>query len=352
MKPRTVALVAGVLLTVFAGLRIAANDGEPSVFVYPGDAFVDRALAPAELRYVRTDSVGYDGQFVYRLALDPLTRAQTDFGMKLDLPAYRQQRIGLPALAWLLVRLTPLSTLWSLLLINLLALIAAAYCGALLARRWGRNALWGLLFAFAPGLIVGLSRALTEPLSWALLLVGLVCWVDRRYLLAGATFTAGILTRETVGVGLLGLGIGLLIDHQRSGRWDLRRRGPAYATLVLPVLALLCWQLVLRSRWGSLPAGASGNNLGLPLLGVARTLFNTRLSGRLIPTGVPMAVLWAVERFWLLLVIGFAALSARRSDAAGSPALGVGERWRCSRSAWRDGCTTSSSCERPARLPA
>lgn len=315
MTPRLTALCAAALLLLFVGLRIAVNDGEPSVFVYSGDAFVDRAIAPAELHYIRSNSVGYDGQFVYRLALDPVTRRQTDFGITLDLPAYRQQRIALPAFAWLLARATPLTTLWSLLLINLLALIAAAYCGGLLAVRWGRNPLWGLLIAFAPGLVVGLSRGLTEPLSLALLLAGLLCWLDRRFLLAGVAFTVGILTRETVGVALVGLGLGLLAEQVRGRRWSPRGSLSAYAALVVPVLALLGWQLVLRRWWGTLPAGASGNNLGFPFVGVARTLFNTRLSGRLIQTGAPTAVLWAVERLWLLLVITFAALSLRRSQA-------------------------------------
>ena len=314
-SPRATALLAAALLVLFVGLRIAANDGEPSVFVYAGDAFVDRSLAPAEVRYIREDSVGYDGQFVYRLALDPLTRRTVDFGMTLDLPAYRQQRVALPALAWLLARATPLSTLWSLLLINVLALVAAAYCGGLLAVRWGRNSLWGLLIAFAPGLVVGLSRGLTEPLSWALLLAGLVCWLDRRYLLAAVAFTAGILARETVGVALVGLGVGLIVEQVRSGKRPTVANLRQYVALTVPALVLIGWQLLLKSWWGELPAGTSGTNLGLPLVGVARTMFNTRLSGRLIDTGVPMAVLWAVERMWLLMVIGAAALWVRRCQA-------------------------------------
>lgn len=315
MRPRVTAVLAAALLTLFVGLRIAANNNEPSVFVHSGDAFVDRSLAPAELHYIRHNSVGYDGQFVYRLALDPLTRRKTDFGMTLDQPAYRQQRITLPAVAWVVERTTPLTTMWSILVINVLALVGAAYCGGLLAARWGRNPLWGLLFAFAPGLVVGLSRALTEPLSWALLLAGLVWWIDRRYALAGVAFTLGILTRETVGVALFGLGVALVVDHVRSRAGDWRTRAPAYAALVVPIGALLCWQFVLRQRWGNLPAGTSGANLGVPLLGVLRTMVNTRLHGRLIHTGVAAAVLWSIERFWLLLVIGFAALSLRRSRA-------------------------------------
>ena len=46
-------------------------------------------------------SSGYDGAFVYRLALDPFTEQPVAHGITLDNPSYRQQRIVLPLVAWL-----------------------------------------------------------------------------------------------------------------------------------------------------------------------------------------------------------------------------------------------------------
>jgi hypothetical protein len=148
-----------------------------------------------------------------------------------------------------------------------------------------------------------------------LLLAGLVCWLDRRYALAGVAFTLGILTRETVGVALFGLGVGLVVTKLRGRGPALRASLPAYAALVVPVVVLLAWELILRRRWGDVPASSSQANLGMPVFGVLRTLVNTTLHGRRIHPGGRAGVLWFVERVWLLVVIGFAAISLGRSRA-------------------------------------
>ena len=86
---------------VFVLLRLRAHGYDPSYFVTAGDQFVDVARAPGSLSILKNSS-GYDGQFYYRLALDPFTGRQTDFGITLDLPETRQSRIVYPLLVWLL----------------------------------------------------------------------------------------------------------------------------------------------------------------------------------------------------------------------------------------------------------
>ncbi len=76
-------------VAAFLTVRLIQSDG-PGGFVLAGSP-ESTTSAPSELHHYGT---GYDGQFVYRLALDPFTRAVTAHGMTLDLPAYRQQRIA------------------------------------------------------------------------------------------------------------------------------------------------------------------------------------------------------------------------------------------------------------------
>jgi hypothetical protein len=301
-----------VLLALFVALRIAGTGGDPSVFVHAGDRYVDAQVAPAELT-VRRDSVGYDGQFVYRLALDPLTSVQRDFGIAFDTAQYRQQRIGLPALAWVVDRTTPLSTLWSILAVNVAALVLAAYAGARLAAGRGRSPLWALLLGLSPGLVVGLSRGLTEPLSWAALMVALWCWSERRFAVAGAALAVGVLTRETVAVAVAALGVLLLVEQVRARTWRPRDRLPAYLALALPTACYFGWQAFLTARWGSAPAGTSVVNLGVPVLDIARTLFTTELQGRPLRPGWPATVLWSVERVWMLALMLWAVARVRRT---------------------------------------
>lgn len=87
-----------------------------------GDQFVQVAAAPAGL--LVTHGPGYDGQFFYRLALRPWTHQRTEFGITLDQPAYRQQRIVYPLLTFILARGAPPATAWALLGCNLAAAAA------------------------------------------------------------------------------------------------------------------------------------------------------------------------------------------------------------------------------------
>jgi hypothetical protein len=68
-------------------------------FILVGRHFADPAQLPAGIPV--QPAYGYDGQFFYRLALDPANLAQTGYGLRVD-HSYRFTRIGYPALTWLL----------------------------------------------------------------------------------------------------------------------------------------------------------------------------------------------------------------------------------------------------------
>jgi hypothetical protein len=322
-SPLYVVALAALLLAALLGVRIAAAGG-PSGLVVAGDASVhpDR---PADLAVVHEDSTGYDGQFVYRLALDPFTRAGTAYGITLDNPPYRQQRIGLPLAAWAVAKTgLPLSV--ALLLVNALALLAAAWAGAVLAVRLGRDARWGLLVAFSPALVICVARDLTEPLTTALLLLGLVAWTgarDRRAaLLATTAFTAAVLTRETTLAVLTGLGLYEVWTVLR----DPARRAAALARaalLLVPLAAYLGWQAHLRHVWGRLPLAATDGDVGLPILHTLRSL---PLGGGAWADWASKDALqahaWVVERFLLAALLLVVAWTLRRSAA--HPALKYG----------------------------
>ena len=61
---------------VFLLMRLRAHGYDPSYFVTAGDQFVDVARVPGSLSVLKNSS-GYDGQFYYRLALDPFTGRQS-----------------------------------------------------------------------------------------------------------------------------------------------------------------------------------------------------------------------------------------------------------------------------------
>src|SRR5438093_13089613 len=80
-------LCAFVLSSAVVALRLGSADWDPAAFVRAGDRFGSPAHAPKSLTIIH--GIGYDGQFYYRLALDPFTKTRTAFGITLDQPARR-----------------------------------------------------------------------------------------------------------------------------------------------------------------------------------------------------------------------------------------------------------------------
>src|SRR5882762_8506241 len=94
-------LLVAVVTTLFLFGSLQRSDFNASALVTAGDRFCNPALVPRNL-IVQNNSDGFDGQFYYRLALDPFTSKRTDFGITLDMPALRHQRILYPLLARIL----------------------------------------------------------------------------------------------------------------------------------------------------------------------------------------------------------------------------------------------------------
>jgi hypothetical protein len=296
--PATV--LAGLLVFGFVLLRLVFATSLGG-FVVASDRFVDPSRTPDRLEVV-AETGGYDGQFVYRLAVDPWTVQRTEHGVRLDNPGYRQQRIATPVLAWALALLPGLSTMLALVLVNAAALVVAAGYGSRLAVESGRHPLCGLLLAFPACMPISLGRDLTEPVAWAAVLAGLWYARRRRWAVAALTLTVAVLSRETSLIVVAGLAVGAVVQAARAGA---RRPGvPATAGvggrtaapagpgpgpwpeptaasgtgsagwLALPIVVGISWQVLLWLVWGTPPlrSGGSGNLADLPLLGVFGSL--------------------------------------------------------------------------------
>jgi hypothetical protein len=207
--PLAAAVIAfcGWLGYVIARLTVWAH-GHPSLFVVAGGgqwrvgntvyhAYTHLHQTPPSLMIADPNSAGYDGQFYYRLALNPFNWSKTAYGITMDEP-YRYTRIGYPLVTWIVSfgqhDLVPVA----LIAINLLSVAAMAYLGAMFARDGGRHALWGLLFAAYFGLAISVGRDTGEPLAEAFMLAGLLAYRRERWVLAGATFAFAAITRETI----------------------------------------------------------------------------------------------------------------------------------------------------------
>ena len=112
---------------------------------------------------------GYDGQFFYRLALNPVNFSHIAYGIRVDQP-YRYMRIGYPWLTWLASFGQHVLVPVMLVAVNIVAIGAMGYLGGMFARQGGRHALAGLVLPAYFGLVTSLSRDTAEPLAAVCLL--------------------------------------------------------------------------------------------------------------------------------------------------------------------------------------
>jgi hypothetical protein len=241
--------------------------GRFSLFIMAGHTYTNRVQLPHGLRLVPSD--GYDGQFYYRLALDPVNWSRTAYGITMD-QSYRYARIGYPILAWLVSlgqhRLVPAA----LVAVNLVAVAAMAFLGAMFARESGRHALWGLAFAAYFGLVISVGRDTAEPLAEACMLGGLLAYRRNRPLLATVAFTVGAITRETILLAPAAIAVTRLVAMAR------RRARPGLADLTWVVPAVAYGLLEIAVHFvvkGEFPLLANtGRNLTAPFTAMAHAL--------------------------------------------------------------------------------
>ncbi len=333
-SPAVPMLIAIPVATLFVVLRwrVAANE-KLGNFVVAGSRYASSTRVPSDLP-VGTGS-GYDGQFYYRLALDPFDLARTAFGIRLD-SFSRVERMGYPFLAWLVARGQHASVPLALVVVNVIACGIVALAGGLLARSAGRHALWGLVFAGYWGYLWTLGRDLTELTAAAFLLLGLAAMVRRAPILSGVALLCATVSKETsvLLVGTLALTALYLRlkEPQREpvlspdgssagaspagasgtgasaaralGRLSPRRSDLAF---LIPIAGFIVWQLVLLYATGKLPFYRSGGeNLGIPLVGLARGLSHYLA---LFPT--TGSALWLGELLVLASVVVGGAISFR-----------------------------------------
>jgi hypothetical protein len=327
-RPIITGLIALAGYVCFVTLRwwIAANENITE-FVRAELPFAHPGRVPAGLHVFSSN--GYDGQFYYRLALDPANLHRTAFGITLDHP-YRLERIGYPALAWLVSlghhRLTPIA----LVLVNVLALAAIGWLGGMLAVESGRHPAWGLLLAGYFGFFKSAGCDLTEPVAAACLLGGVLACRRQHPAVAGLLFGYGALTRETVIIAPLAILFVRLVDAvgagprgvvpragQHRGGWPRFRLGAADLAWSLPVLAFTGWQLVLQAATGTLIvlSGVGDNaHSGLPFTQLGDAI---RANLGLLGTPASGAYIWFAEVATLMVFVVAALISLRSTTVPG-----------------------------------
>ncbi|MEB2288320.1 MAG: hypothetical protein OZ934_09435 [Anaerolineae bacterium] len=239
LRPWLVVLLA---CAVYLGAIFAVNDADPLAFVTLGECF--SVCAGADGTACPPDSEGYDGQFAYYIARDPVASPGC-----LDAPAYRLQRILLPALARTLSLGQTALIPWALVAINLAALVGGTALLEDLLLRMGTSRWYALSYGLFAGVFMAVRLSTAEPLAYGLALAAV--WLAARERLTGAAILLALaaLAKETTAFFALGIALHLVL----IGRWR------AVLTLALIAAApFLAWQGVLIAWLGTPGVGSGG----------------------------------------------------------------------------------------------
>ena len=268
--------VVGLIALVYIALTLARYGGDPTKFVLVGTRY-DPGL--------QDGTWGYDGQFAYQIARDPLGASRF-----LDVPAYRYQRILYPLVAWALALGQRALVPWTLIAVNWLALIAGTrFTEGILTRR-GANRWYTLSYGLFGGLIMAVRLDLTEPLAYALAQAAVLSYERGRARGAAGWLALAALTKETT----LLVVAGFLLSFALSRRWrDLAE----WAIIVgVPFAALQVFLRVWLGAWGVGSGGAMGTPFEwIPYRGLwSLAAINVRAFALIALIITPMALLPAL----------------------------------------------------------
>ncbi len=267
--PLKVGLVAATILLALTVGRWWFGDQDISRFIVCGDRFTDAAKIPTPLK-ILTDSAGYDGQFFARLAFSPLDQQKSAWGITLDHPPYRQQRIIYPTLAWAFAAGKPELIPWTLVLVNFLALVGIAVIAATIARRFQLYPGYGLLLMLSSGFLLSFGRNLAEPLAGFFVLLALYFLLDRRLIGCAIIASFGVLTREPAIITFGAVGV---LTMWNSFRRKQRPLDYSFLWLLLPLAFYIGWQIYLTNIWGHAPATTGPSLDSWPLKGFITQAF-------------------------------------------------------------------------------
>lgn len=193
-------LIVFIIAISFALVVLAVNQWDAMAFVRLGTRFSEGDP---------NGTTGYDGQFVYQIAIDPLGAVPY-----IDIPAYRYQRILYPLVARWLSLGQPQVIPWMLIALNIVALTTGTYVMSLLLAQNRLSRWYALTVGIFAGQLVSLRLSVNEPFSFAFALLGIYAFETGRPR-PGAIFLAlAVLSKETALLFVAGYLLYYLIKKQ------------------------------------------------------------------------------------------------------------------------------------------
>ena len=299
MKAYWPATLSTLVAAAYVVWRLASLGWQPIELFELGSSFSEG---------IEDGSPGYDGQFSYYIAsnLDPEAVEP-----KLDVPAYRYQRILYPLTARALSIGVDAWLPWSLVAVGLLAHWGGTWAVARLLLDQTLNPWYSLSYGLWVGLVASIGLGLGEPLAYGLAAGGWLARSRGSTVWSALLFGLALFAKETTIVFLTAAVLAELTDQ---------KRGRALVAYFVAAAAFAAWQGWLWITFGS-PGLASGGDLAtsfewIPFMGLLRIGSVDMLAlGLFLLIFLPTIVL---PTLWAVIVSARSLLKGLRSAEAWS----------------------------------
>jgi hypothetical protein len=236
IAPALVVLLVAMLIVLAA---VWQANGDPMALVRIGTRFSEGDPDGSE---------GYDGQFVYYIAVDP---NPWRVARQLDVPAYRYQRILLPLFARLFSFGNPTVLPFLLILIGIVSLVVGTWAVSELLAGWGVNRWYALIYGFWAGFLLALMVDLPEPLAYGLVVLGFLALERKKKLPGWILLGLSPFAKEVTLVFLAALLISYIIER----KW--------VDTVCLALVGLVPYALFQTWLWYAFGAPGIGSGGGM-----------------------------------------------------------------------------------------
>ncbi len=252
-----VAMVLAVTVIVYAaivivGLRGSLN-GDFDQYLVPGKYAAPTNIAAHgfDNRVFYEKSSGWDGQFYYYHSDDPLLLKDTV--EHIDMPAYRAQRVGIPAITYVLSRLTGqdwVSPKFYFTVTVGLLLIAAYMLATFLISR-GYSAWYALVWTVGGSTLYTVGFGFIDGSADALVIIALILYANKNLKLYILAMSLAVLSKESYALIPVILTFSQFISHAHRfiSTRHLFKLSQAIKSILpncIPPMILLFWILYLH----------------------------------------------------------------------------------------------------------
>lgn len=254
------------IIVLFVVARFSFGGFNFSHFIVAGSDFVQADTEHPNL--IINEGQGYDGQFFYRYAHNPLNFEKTAFGVTVDHIEYRIQRIVYPAIVWL-ISLGGNKTLipFLLVLLNALAFMGIFFISLKIREHYNADKLLAILPIFLFGAYMSLARDTSEIFEVFFFSLAIYSIIKENVFLFTLSILLSIFSRET---SLIAIGpltflyvLKLIKANKLNGLLILK-----LISLSIPFVAIVCWKYYLHVSIHSEVLVDGSQNLSLPFVGV------------------------------------------------------------------------------------